>query len=67
MLSHFSLKEMVSFVLTDSLEAGNSIDLENDLHIVSSVIDENTFLPLSCWLLFLPKANDPELISRLDK
>lgn len=52
---------MVSFVLTDSLEAGNSIDLENDLHIVSSVIDENTFLPLSCWLLFLPKANDPEV------
>lgn len=44
---------MVPFVKTDSLVANIPIDLENDLHIiVSSVIDENVFLPLS-WGFFL--------------
>lgn len=43
---------MVPFVKTDSLVANIPIDLENDLHIiVSSVIDENVFLPLS-WGFF---------------
>lgn len=47
---------MVPFVKTDSLVANNPIDLENDLHItVSSVIDENVFLPLSWGFFLYPK------------
>lgn len=58
---------MVPFVKTDSLVANIPIDLENDLHIiVSSVIDENVFLPLSWGFFFVPHANDSELISRLE-